>query len=129
MDVQLTAASDIVDKFDELLASRGISIPRHPQTNADMLPFWYLLKLRTLGDTAWLRERHGFWGRTASFQLETLIVEHSKPPAWRIMVIREHWWHGPERKAVRSGQWVKLIDGERKAALKWFERQEALMDK
>ena len=83
----------------------------------------------TFDDTAWLRERHGFWGQAASFQLETLIVEHAGAPAWRIMVVREHWWHGPERKAVRSGQWVKLIDGERKAALKWFERQETLMDK
>lgn len=60
----------------------------------------------TVGDTAWLRERHGFWGQATSFQLETLTIEHSKNPAWRIMVVREHWWHGLTRRyllEIRTG--------------------------
>jgi hypothetical protein len=114
-----TAMKSFTDaRFTHALARLLTARNRNPQVDS-----W------TVGDTAWLRERHGFWGQAASFQLETLTIEHSKNPAWRIMVVREHWWHGPERKAVRSGQWVKLIGGEREAALKWFERQEALMDK
>lgn len=83
----------------------------------------------TIDETTWRRERHGFCGQAASFQLETLTIEHSQKPTWRIMVVREYWWHGPERKAMRSGQWLKPINGERKAALTWFERQEVIMDK
>ncbi|MFN4163578.1 MAG: hypothetical protein ACK4GK_03315 [Ferrovibrio sp.] len=78
----------------------------------------------SVGDTVWTRERYGHWGQQASFQLETIVVDQPRAPAWRIMVVREHWWHGPERVAVRSGQWGKLVSGDRKAALKWFERQE-----
>lgn len=44
MDIKLADASDIVDKFEALMLHKGVSIPRHPQTGADMLPLWYLLK-------------------------------------------------------------------------------------
>lgn len=43
MDIQIQFASDVVDQFEELLISHGISIPRHEQTNADMLPLWRII--------------------------------------------------------------------------------------
>jgi hypothetical protein len=48
MDVTIASASVLVDRFEELLLEYGISIPRHPQTGADMLPLWMILeRLRT----------------------------------------------------------------------------------
>lgn len=41
--VTLHRAVEIIDSFEQLLADNDISIPRHPQTGADMLPFWKLL--------------------------------------------------------------------------------------
>ncbi|BBF94341.1 hypothetical protein [Blastochloris tepida] len=44
MDVAIEFAADIVDRFEEFLTENGISIPRHKQSNADMLPLWQILK-------------------------------------------------------------------------------------
>ena len=41
--ITIGQAADVVDRFEQLLASHGISIPRHAQTGADMLPLWKLL--------------------------------------------------------------------------------------
>jgi len=38
MQVTTGAASDLVDRFEELLAKHSLSVPRHPETGADMLP-------------------------------------------------------------------------------------------
>lgn len=43
MQVQIASASDLVDRFEELLARHGVSIPRHASTGADMLPLWRIL--------------------------------------------------------------------------------------
>ena len=36
MEVKLTDAAGIVDKFEKLMSSKGVSIPQHLQTSADM---------------------------------------------------------------------------------------------
>jgi hypothetical protein len=43
MNVTAASASDLVDRFEKMLAERSISVPRHPQTGADMLPFRSIL--------------------------------------------------------------------------------------
>lgn len=43
MQVQISSASDLVDRFEELLARHGVSIPGHASTGADMLPLWRIL--------------------------------------------------------------------------------------
>ncbi|ABE62191.1 hypothetical protein Nham_1367 [Nitrobacter hamburgensis X14] len=43
MQVAAGAASDLVDRFEELLAKHSISVPRHAETGADMLPFRSIL--------------------------------------------------------------------------------------
>lgn len=43
MQVQITEASDLVDRFEELLATHGVSIPGHASTDADMLSLWRIL--------------------------------------------------------------------------------------
>lgn len=44
MLVQLKDAMQTVDRFEELLAAQGISIPANPSTGADMLPLWNILQ-------------------------------------------------------------------------------------
>src|SRR5690349_12316378 len=44
MDVTIASASGLVDRFEELLLGYRISIPRHQQTGADMLPLWMILE-------------------------------------------------------------------------------------
>lgn len=44
MQVQITDASDLVDRFEERLAAHGVSIPGHASTDADMLSLWRILK-------------------------------------------------------------------------------------
>lgn len=44
MLVQLENAMQTVDAFEELLLSKGISIPANPSIAADMLPLWQILK-------------------------------------------------------------------------------------
>lgn len=78
MDVRLTFASDIVDRFEELLARHNISIPRHPQTGADMLPFWYLLKLIRSGFTGTPDQLRGeFTAAVAVHDLAAKVLEVS----------------------------------------------------
>jgi hypothetical protein len=43
MQVQIAGASDLVDRFEELLAMHGVSIPVHASTGSDMLPLWRIL--------------------------------------------------------------------------------------
>lgn len=44
MQVQLEDASRLADRFEVLLESKGVSIPAHASTGADMLPLWHVLK-------------------------------------------------------------------------------------
>lgn len=43
MQVQIADASDLVDRFEELLATHNVSISGHASTGADMLPLWRIL--------------------------------------------------------------------------------------
>jgi len=44
MQVQLEDASRLADRFEALLEAKGVSIPAHDSTGADMLPLWHVLK-------------------------------------------------------------------------------------
>lgn len=49
MLVQIAGASDLVDRFEKLVETHGVSIPRHFETGADMLPLWRILKTISAG--------------------------------------------------------------------------------
>lgn len=49
VQVQIEAASVLVDRFEKLLETHNVSIPRHPQTSADMLPLWRILETVRVG--------------------------------------------------------------------------------
>jgi hypothetical protein len=78
VDVKLTFASDLVDRFEELLWGKGISIPQHPQTGSDMLPFWYILKLIKAGFVGTPDElRRNFTAAVAVHDLAAKVLEVS----------------------------------------------------
>jgi len=39
MEITAKSASDLVVRFEEMLAEHSISVPRHSETGAEMLPF------------------------------------------------------------------------------------------
>jgi hypothetical protein len=56
MNVAIEFAADIVDRSEELMLKHNISIPQHPQTSADMLPLWQILKQRLWCAISWQRQ-------------------------------------------------------------------------
>lgn len=60
MQVNLTDAMNLVDRFEALLETKGVSIGAHETTGADMLPLWHILK----------RIRNGFAGTPDDLQGE-----------------------------------------------------------
>ncbi len=80
MQVQITGASDLVDRFEELLATHGISIPRHASTGADMLPLWRILK--TI--------RAGFAGTPDDLRLEYTAGLAIHDLAAKVLAVENH---------------------------------------
>jgi hypothetical protein len=60
MQIQLADAMKLADRFEELLQRKGVSVPAHSATGADMLPLWYILK----------RIREGFSGSPDDLRAE-----------------------------------------------------------
>ena len=81
MDVATASASDLVDQFENLLGEHGISIPSHPITGSDMLPFWSILKRIRDGLADDPEELRGdFTAALAAHDLAAKILEVSDNP-------------------------------------------------
>jgi hypothetical protein len=68
----------------------------------------------------WQRARHSFSCADYSFAVEVFAVTRAGRPAWRLIVVKEHWWAGPEREAVKRVQWARPAEGEAAAILAWL---------
>lgn len=78
MEVQLTAAATIVDKFETLMSTNSVSIPRHRETGSDMLPIRYLLQRIREGFSGTADEvRSEFTAAVAVHDLAAKVVEVS----------------------------------------------------
>lgn len=81
MEVQVPNASQVVDSFEELMRENGISIPQNPQSGADMLSFWHLLKKVASGFSGTADEvRPQFTAAVASHDLAAKVLEVSQAP-------------------------------------------------
>lgn len=80
MQVQIAGVSDLVDSFEELLATHGISIPRHVSTGADMLSLWRILN--TI--------RAGFAGTPDDMRLEYTAGLAVHDLAAKVLAVQEH---------------------------------------
>lgn len=116
MDVQLTDASNTVDKFECLMASMEVSIPRHPQTAADMLPFWHLLKRIGLGFSGTADEvRPEFTAAVAAHDLAAKVLEVSANPNFgrllpHLKMLNEGTIHLTEEPPANADTYNKLIE-------------------
>ena len=74
------------------------------------------------------RERYSFWGQAYAFSIDVYTLHCTAKSSWKLMVVRESWWSGDRRKAVRTSQWGKLVSGNKSAAMSWFRRQASRID-
>jgi hypothetical protein len=72
----------------------------------------------------WGRSRSVHWAANVSFQIETHALHHSSQPAWMLLFVHELWWGRDREKTIRNLHWVRLEQGSRKDALKWFKDRE-----
>jgi hypothetical protein len=79
----------------------------------------------------WRRERHGYWGRACSFQIETheLVRSGRGSEEWRFLLVVETWWGRSREKHIRSNHWGKLETGRTADVLRWFKTMAAARHK
>jgi hypothetical protein len=77
MNITLESASALVDQFEQLLADRSISVPKSPQTGADMLPLWQLLQAIRSGalQSSSQLDRHLYAAALAAHDLAAKVME------------------------------------------------------
>jgi hypothetical protein len=80
MLIQLEDALKLADRFEELLEAKGISVPAHASTGADMLPLWHVLK----------RLREGFTGIPDDLRTEYAAGIAVHDLAAKILAIEGH---------------------------------------
>jgi hypothetical protein len=76
-NITLESASALVDQFEQLLADRSISVPKSPQTGADMLPLWQLLQAIRSGalQSSSQPDRHLYAAALAAHDLAAKVME------------------------------------------------------
>ena len=47
---------------------------------------------------------------------------------WSLIVVKEYWWAGREKDAMRMPHWAKLNSGQRSDVLEWFHFQERALE-
>jgi len=116
MEVQLTGASEIVDKFEKLMSSKSVSIPQHPQTGADMLPIWHLLKRISGGISGTPDEvRSEFTAAVAVHDLAAKVLEVSANPDFdhllpHLRMLNSGAIHLTEEPPANADVYNKLIE-------------------
>jgi hypothetical protein len=116
VDVQLTNASIIVDRFEELMSTKGVSIPQHPQTGADMLSFWHLLKRTRQGFSGTADAvRSEFTAAVAVHDLAAKVLEISQNPNFErllphLRMLNAGAIHLTEESPANADAYNKLIE-------------------
>src|SRR6185437_8418848 len=78
---------NVVDRFEELMLRHGISIPQHPQTSADMLPLWQILKyLRSGQQMSFDRQRELFFAGVAVHDLSSKVLEVQNNSQFKLLL-------------------------------------------
>jgi hypothetical protein len=72
----------------------------------------------------WSRVRHGYASDAHSFTLEVATGVRAGKRGWTLMVVRETWWAGANRDAVKTREWTHVVNGARADILAWFTVQE-----
>ena len=70
------------------------------------------------------RDRHSFTGPKYGLTVEVFTLTRPGKRGWSLIVVKEYWWAGKEKEAMRMPHWAKLNSGERSDVLEWFRGQE-----
>jgi hypothetical protein len=76
----------------------------------------------------WERERHSFTGPSYSVAVEVFTLRHPGRDGWMLMVIKEFWWAGTRRNALKSIRWARPLSGRASSAIAWFRRQQIRLE-
>jgi hypothetical protein len=77
----------------------------------------------------WERERHSFAGPNYSVALEVFALTHPGRDGWRLIVIKEFWWAGTKKDALKSLRWARPLGGRTSNAIAWFRRQQVALER
>jgi hypothetical protein len=87
MDIRIEFAAEVVDRFEELMLAHGVSIPRHPQTHADMLPLSVILKfIKNNENLSVDLHRALFTAGVAVHDLASKVIEVKDDPQFQTLV-------------------------------------------
>lgn len=77
---------------------------------------------------AFERERHSFAGPKYDVVLEIYTLTATGRRRWSLMVVKEHWWVGSQRTALRDAHWAKPLSGQRADIMAWLREKERQFD-
>lgn len=82
-----------------------------------------------VGGVEWERERHSFAGPNYCVALEVFTLMHPGHDGWRLRVIKQFWWSGTQKDALKSIRWVRPVGGRASNAIAWFRRQQVALER
>lgn len=82
----------------------------------------------TFAEVDWLRERHSFTGADHGFSVEVFRLTRGGRSTWTLLLVKEHWWGGPKKDAVKQLQWARPLAGRGADVLVWLRERERLLD-
>jgi hypothetical protein len=71
------------------------------------------------------RERHSVMGPKHGLAIEIFTLSRPGRRGWSLLVAKEYWWAGEERKALKNLRWARPTGGQRSEILSWLGDQEA----
>ena len=83
----------------------------------------------TFGGVEFERERHSVMGPKHGLAIEIFTLTHTGRRGWTLMVTKEYWWAGEERKALKNLRWARPTGGQRADILSWLQAQEAVLER
>jgi hypothetical protein len=116
MNITLASASALVDQFEQLLAAHSISVPKNPQTGADMLPLWQLLQaIRGGALQSSQPDRHQYAAALAAHDLAAKVMEVRNSPQFpkllpHLQILADGAIHLTLDPPARSDGYNKLIE-------------------
>jgi hypothetical protein len=77
----------------------------------------------------WERERHSFTGPNYRLSLEVFTLTHTGRDGWGLMVVKEFWWAGSEKDALKTTSWARPLGARTGNAIAWFRGQQAALER
>ena len=80
-------------------------------------------------DVRFERERHSFSGRTHCFAIDVFTVSRPGRRSWALTVVKEYWWDGGHKRSIKTLNWSKPLEGNRRDIMAWLRNQENAFSK